>query len=544
MKSQSSSTGISRHIPLKQRLALEQKIKLKRLVKEFPYISFYLDDDDLKSNMDALLEGVGFVSEHIDVKEKKEIVKRSLYALEKNHLILVNYKRKLDGSNILSFLNELRRRNLHKSFKNIVPVFVANVVSNKDNVIFRALSKFDIRFAIFLNPESSGAAKLEKLFNELQTFQKLIFDDIKFERAEKPNVSLANEKKSKIIEKYKSLLKEAEEQIDFHPEKAIELFTEAIELKPEFDTLVQRGDAYYMISEFIPAIRDYREANKLSKGRSDPFAKISACCFNLVRQQATKGDKDKAGEWFERGIKAFHKAEEIIEKIEKDKELFVEGAQECTHKFLILALSEADFRDYGMEDEERKINSLLSETLQKTKHIDFLNADLDLDARIDYAILLTRQKHYEGAEKIFRSLIQQDVDNAGPAFNNFAVELRKNKEYKKAFEIYTELLKYNVPEKDIVIQNMMMAGRKYAQITMAQNKAEKAIEIYEETIKHAKDTENMEWALCDMASAYLEIQDTERALMYFNMAIKKNKNLVESEQFKSYKPLQGFANAR
>ncbi|VAX16071.1 hypothetical protein MNBD_NITROSPINAE03-631 [hydrothermal vent metagenome] len=228
MKSQSGSTGISRHIPLKQRLALEQKIKLKRLVKEFPYISFYLDDDDLKSNMDSMLEKVGFVSEHIDVKKKKEIIKRSLYALEKNHLILIHYQRKLDGSNALSFFNELRRYNPHKSFKNIVPVFVANVVSNKDNVIFRALSKLDIRFAIFLNPESSGAAKLEKLFNELQTFQKLIFDDIKLERAEKPNVGRANEKKTKIIEKYKSLLKEAEKQMAFQPEKAIELFTEAI----------------------------------------------------------------------------------------------------------------------------------------------------------------------------------------------------------------------------------------------------------------------------------------------------------------------------
>jgi tetratricopeptide (TPR) repeat protein len=94
--------------------------------------------------------------------------------------------------------------------------------------------------------------------NELQVFQKLIFAEIKLESAQKPDDSLAYEKKTEIIEKYKRLLEEAEEQLDSNPEKAVELFTEAIELKPEFSTLVKRGDAYYLMNEFMFAIKDYR----------------------------------------------------------------------------------------------------------------------------------------------------------------------------------------------------------------------------------------------------------------------------------------------
>ena len=134
-------------------------------------------------------------------------------------------------------------------------------------------------------------------------------------------------------------------------------------------------------------------------------------------------------------------------------------------------LAEADLRDIGMDEEERKINSLATKVFKKVKHIDFSNETLDVDERIDYAILLTRQKEYGKAEEIFRSIISNNTDNVGPAFNNFAIELRKNKEYRKAFEIYIELLKYEIPDMDIVVQNMMMVGRRFAHATRNKRKA-------------------------------------------------------------------------
>lgn len=46
-------------------------------------------------------------------------------------------------------------------------------------------------------------------------------------------------------------------------EEAINLFSEAIEVNPNFEVLVDRGDAYYKVTKYIPALYDYREANKL-----------------------------------------------------------------------------------------------------------------------------------------------------------------------------------------------------------------------------------------------------------------------------------------
>ncbi len=547
MSDKSIRANVSPRLPAKQLLVMEQKVKLKRLVAEFPDISFYLDSNELKDYATNLFGKTGFICNHIDVKGINNLVKRLAHALENGHLILIHYKEKPDGSNILNIFNALRRYRPYKSFKNIIPIFVAKVVHGKCNMILRMLSKFDIVFAIFLSPESSGDAKLEKLFNELQTFQKLVFDEISLESTKKPDVTQANEKKTENIEKYNELIKEADGLMDENSEKAIELFTEAIALKPECGAYVKRGDAYYIMDEFMPAINDYRKALILKKGSADPYAKISKCCFKLVKKEAAGKNANKAKEWYNRGIKAFNKAEVIVKEIEGDEELFVEGAPKFIYKNLMAALTEADFRGIGMNEEEKTINSLAKNVFEKIKHEEYLYADflkdgVDIDARIDYAILLTRQRQYKAAEQIFRTLIRQDKDNAGPAFNNFAVELRKNGEYEKAFKIYTELLEYKIPDRDIVIQNMIKAGRECANAPRIASNSQKRIRIYEAIIKHAHGARNLEWVLCDIAVLYLILKDTEQALVYFNMAVKTNKDLIESELFEAYKPLHGFVN--
>jgi tetratricopeptide (TPR) repeat protein len=154
-------------------------------------------------------------------------------------------------------------------------------------------------------------------------------------------------------------------------------------------------------------------------------------------------------------MKSFHKAEQVIQEIDKDEEMYVEGSPKSTYKNLICALAKADLRGIGMDEEQRAIDNLSAKVFEKVQYLDFSNDEIDVDERIDYAVLLTRQKEYGEAEQIFRSIISQNADNAGPAFNNFAIELRKNGERRKAFEIYTELLKYKIPDKKIVIQNMM-----------------------------------------------------------------------------------------
>jgi hypothetical protein len=114
MVNQPGSAGIPSHFPVKQRIAMELKPKLKLLVNDFPYISSYFDDVDLKINMNDLLEKIGFVSDNIDVKEKDILIKRLLSGLEKNHLILIHYRQKSDDTNILNLFNNLKRRRSHK----------------------------------------------------------------------------------------------------------------------------------------------------------------------------------------------------------------------------------------------------------------------------------------------------------------------------------------------------------------------------------------------------------------------------------------------
>jgi len=70
----------------------------------------------------------------------------------------------------------------------------------------------------------------------------------------------------------------------FNPRKAIELFTQAIELKPDFNSLMKRGDAYFKIREYLSALRDYRDGNRLERQQPDPNSKISICSFNLVKE--------------------------------------------------------------------------------------------------------------------------------------------------------------------------------------------------------------------------------------------------------------------
>lgn len=529
---------ISRHIPLKQRMAMEQKQRLKRLVAEYPYISFYLDDKELMESCSDMLAKVGFICDPIVVKEKKDLIKRLLHASEKGHLILLHYKKKLDGTNVITVLNELKQYKPFKPFRNVIPMFLANIVSGKDSAIFKMLSRFDVRYVIYLTPGAPVEKNLESLFGELRKFQEMVLDSAAPGAAGKPDINLGAERQIKIIERYKDLLRQADEHLNADPERAIELLTEAIELKPDFDTLMKRGDAYYFTHEFILALNDYKEAKDLARGRSDPYAKISACCFNLVKREAGDGgDVDRARKWFSKGMKFLRQAETIIAEIENEESLAEAGAERCTYKNVIFALVEADFRGLGLDEEQSLINDQVAEVMKKTNSSDFMSPDMDVDTRIDYAIMLTRSGHYKAAEQVFRELIRQDTDNAGPAFNNFAVELRKNGEYAKAYGVYAELLKYKIPDRDIVMQNMVMAGRRHAQSLRDAGDGAESMEILEDLVRHCQGAANLEWAYLDMALAHLEAGNKEKAALGLEDARKINPGVAESERFTPYKPL-------
>lgn len=518
-------------LPFKQRLVLDSKPKLKNLVAENQYMTCYFDDSDLNKNAD-IFEKLGFICTHITSTARGNIVKQLTVSLKKNFLIILHYRQKVDGSTIISILNELKRKLPYQSFKNLIPVFVANPTSAKERDLFKMLSRFDIRYAIFLHPGSSCDGKLKTVLENLNRYREKVFGLKDIKPAEKPDLSKSEKEGAARIGEYEKLLEEAEEKMATDPEEAIKIFTRAIEINPDFGSLMKRGDAYYKISEYMAAMDDYRKANTLKKEKADPHAKISACCFSLVRQAARNGDRDMAKQWFNQGMQSFTLAESFMEEIENDDDIFSTEGPRCFYKSMITAMVEADFRDLDMTNEAAIVSGLIEKVFEKTREVDFAKAEINLDAKIDYAILLARTKRYDEAKGIFREVIDQDPEAAGPAYNNFAVELRKNGEHGQAFEAYLEVLRHEVPDRKIVLQNFAKAGRQYAEKLREEFNVDEAITVYKNILAYAENSDGREWILLDLAMAFLERQDQAQAATRLIEAVYINPKVLEMEEFK------------
>lgn len=527
-------------LPKKQRLVMDFKPKIKDLAAEYTYITYSIDDADVSQNLSEVFEKLGFITHSVSGKDRRNLIQNLVYSFRKSHLILLHYPAKIDGSTIISVLNEIKASEPFKSFKHIVPIFISSPDSARQKQLFRLLSVFDMRYAIFLTPGATAEANLETLLEELVRYHKILKKGIVLKEWEKPEVARDYDEKAGTIASYKELVRKGEEIMVSDPAAAIELFTQAIELKPDFPMLIRRGDAYYKIREYIPAIHDYREAHLLEKDEAAPYAKIGACCFALVKAAAGDDDMENARRWHKLGIDSLNRAEQIAARLTEREEYTLENILESPYKSIISALAEADLRGLGMRDAEAEITDTLARVFHNIQEVDFSAAGLDVDVRIDYAVLLTRQKNYIEAENIFRELIRQDPARVGPAFNNYAVELRKNGEEGKAFNAYLELLKYDIPDRDIVLQNFVTAGRRYARALRDEKKYEQAATAYKNILIYAVGVDGREWVLCDLAMAFMEMGDPAQASARLMEALFLNPGLMEDEGFEPYGELRSL----
>jgi len=117
-------------------------------------------------------------------------------------------------------------------------------------------------------------------------------------------------------------------------------------------------------------------------------------------------------------------------------------------------------------------------------------------------------------------------------YNNFAVELRKNGENGRAFEIYLDVLKYDVPDREIILENMKTAGLKFAEEFRGNMKLDEAIAVYKKILQ--QNPRKREFILCEMAMTYLEMQDQASASSRLMEAIYINPKLTEAPEFRSY----------
>ncbi len=523
---------IPKNLPFKQRIALEYAPKLESLVKKFGHVSYKLEDQTLATNISYVFEKIGFACHPQPDQQARVLVMNVVKWLDKGHLVLLHFKPKSTDFNLVHLLREIKLAAPGCRLEGLVPIFVGAVTSQKQMEIFKLLGAFGILYASFLTLEGPTDKNIEELLSDLGKYADLLKSDT----ARIKGVIDTGEEDPAKVKKYRELMAKGKQLMDEHKyEEAINSFSEAIILGPNFKLLMERGEAYYQSRQYIPALNDFREAAKLEKAVPDPYAKIGACCLSMVKNAALAEGAEKARKWFSMGMKYLKDAEGIVVKMEKGNERYPERLPLIPYAPILNAIAELDIRGLGFPDMEKQMASFGAEVLGKLDLQDGVISDNSVDTRIDRAILLTRYKNYDEAEKLFRGLVTEDPENVGPAFNNFAVELRKNEQYAKAFEIYQELLKFSLPDRDIVVENMKTAGLKHASDLKEKMKYGESVAALRNILIHKP--KHREWVLCELAVTFLEMQDQAQASFSLMEALYVNPKLMQSERFAPYKDL-------
>ncbi len=534
-----NDSGAHRYLPYKQKLALNYKEKILPLKMRYSGIALAIADEGLRENLNDVLTAMGWRVHKSGEGDNGSLIDRILAWQMRKCLVLLHYRPTSQGETVLSLFRTLKARAPQYSNDAIIPLFIASAASKKQQDIFRVLGHFGIGYVSFLTPLVHSDQNVKETLDDLVHYMDQMGEKDK-RQSENPDGFKAEE--SLDVEKYVGLLDAGDDYMkEGRYEEAVASYTEAIELKPQFDILIKRGDAYYKDRHFPDALQDYRDAAKLSANAPDPFAKVGACCFAIVKESARTGDTKKATAWVAKGMAALAAAEEMIDDIEKKYAESPERLPDSPRKTLMAALAEADIRGLGFEEEAAKLAEAQERVLAKTGGIDFASDELAIEARIERAQLLVRMGQYSEAERIYRSIIRTNEEEVGPVFNNFAVELRKGGQYGKAFEIYLELLQFDIPDRDIVIKNMRTAGLRYAKQLREEWKQEEAIAVYKNILIYMRKSDGMEWVLLEFADAFIEMQDQASAAAKFVEAIYINPGLMTNEKFDAYEDLGSIA---
>lgn len=524
-------------LPPLQKLYIEYKPKLRELTGKYPRVSCYVDDPVLSANIENIISKTGFSAQTAlrDIGVKA-LTANLLKWLKNGDLVLIHYRPTSSGSTLVTILRELKRKAPFILNMGLIPIFMGSASSSKQKELFRLLGQFGVRYCLFLEPGAGFDNNVEKMLRGLVEYNALLKSDFDTSGAKPEGEGAGLD--TAAIAKYRRLLAEGENLMkDSDYEPAIKLFTEAIEIKPDFSILIKRGDAFYRSAQYVAALNDYRYANVLEQAMPEPFAKVAACCFRLMKDPKAGRNPEKLRAMFDMGMKYLEDAEKLTDKMAREHAHTPERLPPEPYAPMLAALVDIDPRGLGLAGHEPRFSELVSRMMDKTNSVNAENSDVDVDIRIDKAILLTRRGEYDEAEKVFRDIIKVAPEAAGPAFNNFAVELRKSGQYGKAMEIYDELLGFDIPDKDIVTENYKTAARRHAMALRDEMKFNEAVAVYDKLLALTAKSKGREWILCDQAETFLEMQDQASASSRLMEAVYINPNLYETEEFRKYADL-------
>ncbi len=527
------SSDLLKNLPVKQRLPMLYSQKLEYLRETYKHIYIKFETAGITTDLTDVLAKTGFLPHPQPEQKIKVLIHNIIKWLDPGNLLILHFRPKFTEFNVVNLLREIKLAAPTCRFEGLIPVFFGAVSSTKQMELYKHLGAFGIRYVLFLTPGASPDHTLQEIMEELEKFNGMLQAQNSTGKVSGLDLADDYEEEPLKVRNYKKLVEMGEAALaNGKYEEAIGLFSQAIELGPNYDALMDRGDAYYKARKYMQALADYREAARLAKTAPTPHAKIGECCLVLVAATAKPGDTAKAKQWFADGMMHLRQAAEQVIKMEDGNMQTPEYLPPIPYAPILAALAAADIRGLGLAAEEEDLAAFARMALEKIRERREMASDVSAETRIEEAILMARYGHYREAEKIFREVIAEDVEHAGPAFNNFAVELRKNGQYGKAFEIYCELLRLEIPDREIVMENMKNAGLLHAAALNKSGRMDEAADVYRAVL--AFHPAEREWILCDLALTHLSLDDRAQASLTLMEALYINPKLMEGPRFEPY----------
>ncbi len=531
-------------LPLVQKFLTQYKEGFSLLLDQCPTIALSCYDRSLALNLSNMLLKGGFHLETTEEGGNLCLVRNMNKWVKAGVPVLIQHAASAtEGVSLIDILKATRKGNPHASFSHIIPIMNFSYGVQRQQELLKILGSFAIEQVIFLTPDAPLETILDEVTKELVYYAKRLNRIKTGNREDKAYRAKIGEKAEQDAERslkadkhFDSLLQRGSECMkNGRYEEAIEILTKAIDIKPEFETLIQRGDSYYAIREFIDALYDYRKAHDIEKKLPLPYTNISRCCFSLIKEEMQKEGKEQAEKWLALATSCLNNARLLIDAHRNRLPDSYEASGKSPYQDLVEILADTDIREYHLKGEE-EMHEVIGKIIESSNDLDFTSSNYDIDSRIDQAILLTRFKQYEKAEQILRELIAIDSELVCPVFNNFAIELRKNGKDAKAFSIYRELLDLgDIPDYAIVLENYRRTGLVYAQNLRREFRHEDAIRIYKQILKAR--TKEKEWVLCELAAAYMEMELETEASLRLVEAVFVNSKLTDDEKFTPYRNL-------
>lgn len=517
----------------KKKLGASLKSQLAELTAKFPDVTYSMDEPALADKLHDALGDAGFIVHLAPSLYGMDMARRINSALRRGHLFLLHYRPKQSGYNLVDILKEIRDINPSITFVNLIPVFRSTATSDQQRTLLKFLGDFGIRYAVFLTPNTTLENNLEEILRDLVVFSELTGKSFVIEETPPPETDLSELEK---IETYNGLLALGEDLMKRgRYEEAVKVFSEAMEFKPDFKTLVNRGDSYFKLKKYIPALSDYREANRMRQTEPLPYARAAACYLILAKKADQENEPEKAKKRLESGVKLILEAERLVEKSVKDNRGHPERLPAIPYAPLLSALHESDFIEVsGEEDVKKKLFDLAARVVQRTSGM--RDDDAATETMVDRAVVLAAMGRQAEAEKIFRNALKHNPPAVSAAFNNYAISLRKKGECDRAFEIYMELLKRTIPDREVVLENMKAAGFRHAGRLRNLGRYDDAKMVYKNIL--VQNPPGKEWVLCELAMTYLETNEQPEACSRLVEAIFINTDLMKSEEFGQYKELE------